>query len=1089
MKAAIRWAIQNSPAMNTIMVALLTVGAASLFLMRREIFPEFDLEIVLITVPYPGASPSEVEEGICQKLEESVRSINGIKKQTAVAQEGAGFLVLELETSVPDVQKILSDVRSEVDRVKPQLPGLAEDPEVEQITLRQVAIRVGLLGPDLETAESELALREVAERVRRDLLLLPSISQANIIGARDYQIDVEIAEGNLRKYGLTLQQVGRIIRRENIEIPGGSMKTDSQDVLLRGKNKRLLGDEIAEIPLVTTTDGAVLTVGDLAEMKDDFTDDPAINLINGRPGMVISIDRTSTEDLLAIVDSVHDYVDEAALPPGYELTTWQDTGVDVRDRINLLRRNGIQGLILVFLVLAVFLDLRLAFWVALGIPISVLGACGILLYCGATLNMISLFAFLLALGIVVDDAIVIGENIYAHREQGKNFVQAAIDGAYEVLPSVTASVTTTIIAFVPLFYVSGVMGKFIAVLPLAVIAMLLISLAESTFILPCHLAHDRNLFMRVLAIIFYPVRLLGSLMHALQAGVASLLSKGVEKAYLPALRWAIRNPLIVSSLAASIFLVTIAFLPAGITPWVVFPKLDSNWVEAKVTFPDGTPTSVTLQATKTIEDAFNRLNDRHAEQGMPLKRLVHRAVGEVTSAGTLGPDSRTSGGHVGNVFIELTDTSQRTITSEEILDQWRGETDAIAGVDSLTYGTPEMGPGGVPIEFKLLAHPEHMAELEAAVEACKEELAKESKYPGVVDIRDDSRPGKLEYQLSVKDNARSMGITAADLAETVRASYYGEEVMRLQRGRHEVRLMVRYPEEDRRSLASFDEIRVRGADGAERPLTELASVRVERGYSEINRVDQLRSITITADIRENEGNARENVALFKRDFESELVERFPNVSIRWEGQAEQSRESMRSLFLGFIVAMLSMFVLLTVEFRSYFQPLIVLAIIPFGLVGAIWGHALLGLPITMFSVFGLVALAGVVVNDSIVLMDFINHRRREGVDFYEAVVLAGQRRFRPVVLTSLTTVAGLTPIMLETSFQAQVLIPMAASLCFGLMLATVLVLFLVPVFFSFYGRLILGIKFPAASPSHPNSKPAFPAAPLPQDSQEEVLAK
>jgi multidrug efflux pump subunit AcrB len=786
------------------MIALMAVGAASLFLMRREIFPEFDLEIILISVPYPGASPSEVEEGICQKLEESVRSINGIKKQTAVAQEGAGFLVLELESNVPNVQKILSNVRSEVDRTKPQLPELAEDPEVEQITLRQVAIRVGLLGPTSETAESELALREVAEQARRELLLLPSISQANMIGARNYQIDVEVKEDTLRKYGLTLQRVAQIIRRENIEIPGGSMKTESQDVLLRGKNKRLIGDDIAEIPLVTTPDGVVLTVADLAEVKDDFTDDPAINLIDGRPGMVISIDRTSTEDLLAIADDVHHYVATAKLPPGYELRTWQDSAVDVRDRINLLRRNGIQGLILVFQVLAFFLDLRLAFWVALGIPIAVLGACGILLYCGATLNMISLFAFLLALGIVVDDAIVVGENIYAHRERGKNFVEAAVDGTYEVLPSVTASVTTTVIAFVPLFYVSGVMGKFIAVLPLAVIAMLLISLAECAFILPCHLAHENNLFLRVLSVLFFPIRLLGTVIHAIHASVTKLLAVVIKSFYVPALGWAIRNPLIVCSFAASIFFVTVAFLPAGITPWVVFPKLDSNWIESKVVFPDGTPTPSTLAATKQIEDAFMRMNDKYdVQQDMPLKRLVHRAVGEVNSPGALGPDSRTSGGHVGNVFIELTDTSQRTITSEEILDEWRHEVGAIPGVDSLTFGTPEMGPGGVPIEFKLLAPAKYMEELEAAVEACKEELANASKYPGVVDIRDDSRPGKLEYQLAVKDNARAMGITAADLAETVRASYYGEEVMRLQRGRHEVKLMVRYPEKDRRSLAGF----------------------------------------------------------------------------------------------------------------------------------------------------------------------------------------------------------------------------------------------------------------------------------------------
>ncbi|HUG70158.1 MAG TPA: efflux RND transporter permease subunit [Pirellulaceae bacterium] len=1080
MKAAIRWATQNSPAVNTLMVVVMLVGIGSLFLMRREVFPEFDLEIVLISVPYPGASPSEVEEGICQKLEEAVRSINGIKKQTSVAQEGGGHLVLELENNVSNVQKILSDIRSEVDRI-PSFPELAEDPEVQQITLRQVAIRLGVLGPDVNTPDAELALREVAERVRTGLLLLPAVSQANLIGVRDYQIDVEVSEDTLRKYGLSLQQVGQIIRRENIEIPGGSMKTESQEVLLRGKNKRLLGDEIASIPLVTTPDGVVLTVGELGNVKDEFTDDSAINLINGRPGLVISIDRTATEDLLAIVDAVHEYVDSTELPPGYELTTWQDSGVDVRDRINLLRRNGIQGLFLVFLVLAVFLDLRLAFWVALGIPISVLGACALLLYVGATLNMISLFAFLLALGIVVDDAIVIGENIYAHRQQGKDFTSAAIDGAYEVLPSVTASVLTTIIAFVPLFYVSGVMGKFIAVLPLAVIAMLVISLAESTFILPCHLAHRDNLFMTGLSYALYPFRLLSWLLHLVQRQVARVLGFVIQSLYMPALRWATANPAIMLSSAFSILVVTLAFVPAGITPWLIFPKLDSNWIEAKVTFPDGTPSAVTDLATRQIEDAFDRINDRWAQRGMPLKRLVHRAVGQVVAPGSLGPDSRTDGSHVGMVFIELQDTSKRDITSEEILSAWRQETGEIAGVDTLTYGTPEMGPGGAAIEFKLLAPAEHMEELEAAIEACKTELADAGRYPGVVDIRDDSRPGKLEYQLNVKESAKAMGITAADLAETVRASYYGEEVMRLQRGRHEVKLMVRYPEADRRSLAGFDGIRVRGTDGAERPLTELADVRVERGYSEINRVDQLRSITITGDIKELEGNARENVAKFRTEFAPKLAAEFPHVRIRWEGQAEQSTESMQSLFYGFIVALLAMYVLLTVEFRSYFQPIIVLAIIPFGIVGALWGHALLGLPLTMFSLFGLVALTGVVVNDSIVLMDFINHEIKAGVRVHDALIAAGTRRFRPVILTSLTTVAGLTPIMLETSFQAQVLIPMAASLCFGLMLGTVLVLFLVPVVFSLYGRWILGVPF-----AEPTVAPlALLAEPVPTELSDE----
>ncbi len=1103
MKSIIKWAIHNSPAMNTLMVAVLVVGVAGLMGMRSEVFPEFDLEVILITVPYPGASPGEIEEGICQKLEEAVRAVDSIKKQTAVAQEGAGHLVLELEPRV-NVQRVLNEVRSEIDRI-PSFPDLAEDPEVKQISLRQVAIRLGVLGPVVASpeaaADTELALREVAERVRTDLLLLPSISQANLVGARDYQIDIEIPEETLRKYDLSLEQVAGIVRRENIELPGGSMKTASQEVLLRGKNKYLTGEEIAKIPLITRDDGLVLTVDDLGDVRDEFTDEAAINLIDGSPGLMITIDRTSNEDLLEICEQVHHYVDTVELPAGYKLITWQDTSVDVRDRMELLKWNGIQGLILVFIVLAIFLDLRLSFWVALGIPVAVLGSCAVLWATGQSLNMISLFAFLLALGIVVDDAIVIGENIYAHRQRGDDLMTAAVQGAYEVLPSVSASVSTTIIAFVPLLFVSGVMGKFIAVLPVAVIAMLVISLLESTFILPCHLAHTHHKFFRIFGVAFYLLRPLAWLVHAINGRMEHWLEMLIGRVYQPVLRWTLHHAMIVIALALALFIFTVAFVPAGITPWNIFPKLDSNWIQAKVTFPDGTPTAITDAATKRLEAALIEVNRGPAEQGEPLLKLVHRGVGEVVAPGSLGPDSRTSGSHVGMVFVELHDTSQRSLKSEDILAQWRAAADGISGFDSLTFGTPEMGPGGTAVEFKLVAPAEKMDQLEAAVEACKAELARADKYPGVVDLVDDSRPGKWEYQLQIKETAKSMGISTMDLAETVRASFYGAEVMRLQRGRHEVKLMVRYPERDRKSLASLDEIRMRTDDGDERPITEFAEFNVERGYSEINRVDQLRSITITADIVEGEGNARETVkelqlammgqpepkALEKLaarlvvlvggsqpefDRQPGFLAQYPDVRVRWEGQAEQSNESMASLGMGFIVAMFSMFALLTLVFRSYLQPLIILCTIPFGLSGAILGHAAMGLPLTMFSLFGLVALTGVVVNDSIVLIDFINKRLAAGDDLRDAIIAGGSRRFRPVVLTSLTTIAGLTPILLETSFQAQILIPMANSLCFGLALATVLVLVLVPAFYWVYGRLVLG--YPADPGTTPTPQANHP---------------
>ncbi len=1009
------------------------------------------METILITIPYPGASPEEVEEGICQKIEESVQSISGIKKKTAVAREGSGFLILELESDIPDVQKTLAEVRSEIDRI-PSFPEMAEDPEIKQITFRQPAIRVGILGPNQSGPEAELKLREITERVRRDLLQLPSVSQANIIGGRDYQIDVEISETTLRKHGLSLQQVADIIRRQNLELPGGSMKTDSQEVLLRGKNKQTVGEEIAKIPLVTSEGGVVLSVDDLGDVQDEFADTTAINLIDGSPGMTISIDRTASEDLLTIVNEVKEYVAKQKVPEGYELKTWRDRSVDVRDRMELLSRNGLQGLVLVFLVLALFLELRLAFWVALGIPIAILGAGAVLLFSGHTLNMLTMFAFLLALGIVVDDAIVIGENIYAHRQEGKPLLKAAIDGTAEVVPAVIASVATTIIAFMPLMYVSGVMGKFIAVMPVAVIAMLLISLFESTFILPCHLSHKRGMFLMVVEWLLYPLKPFAMLFGWLNRHTSQFLDWFIARCYMPSLRQAIRNPAMSISTAAALMMICFGLIAGGIAPWSIFPKLDNNSIEGKVIYPDGTPSSVPDDATQRMERALAQINQKYAQaQNMPLVKLTRRSVGSVSAQGPMGEGDKNPAVNMGSVSVELVPPEERTLTSQQIIKEWREACGEFPGTQSVSFRSQSMGPDGLPIEFKLLADHTNIEALEAAVEKVKSKLG---EYAGVTDISDGSTPGKWEFQLKIKDKAQSMGVSVADLAETVRASYYGAEVMRLQRGRHEVKLMVRYPEDDRRSLTNFEEIRIRTGDGVERPLTEIADVTVARSYGEINRIDQMRAITISADMDESLGNTAEVMRELQTNAMPKLLEEFPGVHVRYEGEAEQTKDSVSSMFKGFVIAILGMFVLLTVQFRSYLQPLLILAIIPFGAIGAVMGHAIMGLPISLFSLFGLVALTGVVVNDSIVLVDFINRRIQDGLPLKEALLDAGQRRFRPVMLTSITTVAGLAPMLAETSFQAQILIPMAVSLCFGLLLATVLVLYLVPVFYLVYHKAV-----------------------------------
>lgn len=1071
MKRILAWAISNAPGMNVLMLGLMLVGGFSLFQMRREVFPQFELEVVLITVPYPGSTPRDVEEAICQKIEEAIRSIEGIKKVSSIAREGSGFVLAELRSDIDDVQKVMNEIDREVDRI-PSFPDLAEDPQIQQITFRDAAIRLGIAGPNIRTRESELRLREVAEQVRDDVLVLPAVSSASIMGTRPYQIDVEISEQTLRSYGLSLGQVASIIRSQNVELPGGQLKSEGQEVLLRAKNKGRVGEDIAKLPLVTQPGGVVLTVGDLGTVRDEFEDIASGGEINGRPAMVVNVERTKAEDLLSMVDQVRAYAANKKLPDGYELMIWGDTSVEVRDRLNLLLRNGAQGLFLVFLVLTLFLEMRLAFWVALGIPISILGA-GVALSIGdQTLNMLSLFSFLVALGIVVDDAIVVGENIYAHIQMGKPLRDAAIDGTMEVFGSVAASVTTTCIAFAPMFFVSGVMGKFMAVIPFAVIAMLVISLWESIFVLPSHLAHKHSGFFRVIEVLLYPLRPIGLLLRKASDGATIGLQRFCDNVYIPALRFSLRYPFIPIAVALAMMLGTFGMVRGGVVQSILFPKTDGNNLQATISYPDGTPEIEVRAATRRIEQAIRTVSsrvgiDRAAEMsvgGAPVTpqsiyvnedeneigdgpvRLTYRDVGTITNLQNQAGGGA-DGGHVGQVFVELFDTRIREMSSDDLIAAWREEAGSFPGAERITFSSVNVGPGGKPIEFKLLASSDAEEQLLAATEETKQRLG---DFVGVYDIADDNTPGKFEFQFRVKDSALSTGVTPTELGQTVRNAYFGSEVMRLQRGRHEVKLMVRYPEDERDSLVDFREVRVATADGVQRPITELAEIELSRGFSEINRVDQLRSITISADLDEQKNNSDVIINTLQSEFVPQLLQKYPGVSVRWEGQREQSRESVGSLKRGFGIALLAMYVLLVLQFRSYVQPALIMCIIPFGMIGAVWGHALLGIPLTLFSMFGLVALAGVVVNDSIVLIDFINNRIRTGVPANEALIEAGSRRFRPIILTSATTIAGLLPLLTEKSFQAQLLIPMAASLAFGLMLATGLVLLLIPVFYKIY---------------------------------------
>ncbi len=1052
MKKFLRWSISNTPAMNMIMLVVLGFGLYCGDNLRRETFPNFDLEMISVSVPYPGATPDEVEEGICQKIEEAVRTVEGIKKITSTASESSGSVLIELRSDVPNVDRTLNEIRGEVDRI-PSFPELAEDYDVKRAKMQETILNIGVLGPPIETAQDELALREVAERIRDDLLLLPAISQVNLVGSKNYQVDIEIPEATLRSYGLSLREVSNIVRKENCKRPGGTIRARSQEINVRTDNQRYHAKELAELPIVSQPGGSVLKLGDLGFVRDEFVDSPSQTLINGKPGIALAVQRNTNEDLLEMVDQLKAYAAKAQLPEGYSLLTWGDRSVHVRQRLDLLIYNGLQGLLIVFILLTLFLDIRLAFWVAMGIPFSVLATCLWLYFTGETLNMLSMFAMIMALGIVVDDAIVIGENIFSHRKKGKPFFQAAVDGTAEVFPSVAASVTTTVIAFLPLLFVSGIMGKFVAVLPAVVIAMLVGSLFECVFILPCHLAHRDSAVFSAIHLVFYVFSWVVRPIHWLNQKASQGMDWFIRMAYFPALGWVLRWRSVFLAGNVALLLLGVAAVRGGLIPFVFFPKIDSSEIQATVSFPNGTPAAVTDRWTRHIEDSFWRVIDQYDIPKEELTEHAFRVVGMKLSGRGRNLSSSMGGGsgHFGSVEVALVDGDRRSIPSSEIIRRWREEVGVIPGAEEVAFEVSHAGPGGVPIEFKLRAKKEDAQSLHEAVERCKTRLA---EYPGVFDISDSDVPGKWEFRLRIKEDAYSMGVRPDDLANTVRAIYFGDEVMRIQRGRHEVKIMVCYPREDRRSLANFNEIRVQTPDGTQRPITELADIEVVRGYSTITRHNQLRAITIKADVNENTANASEILGEMRGDFFPDLLAELPGVSVFWEGQQERRSESFGSMLTGFLVALLGMYILLSMEFRSYLQPILILIIIPFGAIGAIAGHGLMGFPICFFSVFGLVALSGIVINDSIVLIDFVNMKIREGVPLTDAITQAGTQRFRPVVLTSTTTVGGLLPIMTETSLQAQLLIPMAISIAFGVLFAMVLVLFLIPVLYSLYAQAL-----------------------------------
>jgi multidrug efflux pump subunit AcrB len=1046
-----RWSIKNHVTVNLVMVFIIVAGLVTVMQMRREMMPQFALDMIVVSVDYPGSSPEEVEEGICIKIEEQIEGIEGIDRIISTARESNGEVVVELESGV-DVQKVLDEIKAEVDRID-TFPEEAEEPLVLEIINRDPTIYIAAYGD-----VSERSLRQAAEKIRDDLLdprvvsqiesktkrgfwstfkfKQPEvITQIELVGVRDYEIAIELSEDNLRRYGLTFDQVVSAVQAGSIDLPGGRIKTAQGEILVRSKGQLYIGKEFEDIPLITLADGTVVRLGQVATVIDGFADDDIKARFNGKPAAVVRISRTSEQDIIEISNIARNYVaaQDYQMNTDIDLAIWGDLSILVRDRIDLMLRNGAQGITLVFIALALFLNFRLAFWVAIGIPISFMAAFLVLNAFGQTVNMISLFAFIMTLGILVDDAIIVGENIYTHYHRGKSPAAAVVDGLKEVGGPVVMAVSTTVVAFLPLMFIAGIMGKFIAVMPMAVVIILIVSLGEALIILPAHLK---------LALTQSEKRKakLNSWHERMRKRIEGLLQSTIKRIYTPAIHYVVRNRYFTFSIGVGVLIISLGIVAGGYVPFVFFPKGESDWLIAEINYPLGTPVNLTESAVAHLETqafALNTAFSDFTEENGELVQNTFALVGLIPRRDWKPPQI---GSHVGEVWVELVTSGERPgISTNEILNRWRNQVGELPGIDRLAFFTLEGGPAGNAIEIQLSG--DDFDQLSRAADALKKEI---ETYPGTYDISDNFRPGKQERKLRVKAGARSIGVTMRGLARQVRQAFYGEEALRIQRGRDDVKVMVRYADQQRSSLSGFDEMRIRTGDGREIPIEEVADITHGRAYSIINRVDRKRTVTVISDIDETTGNASQIVADLKANFLPRLVERYPGVSFDLEGQAKRTGESVDSMKSGYLLAMMGIFLLLASQFRSYIQPVIIMMAIPFGLIGAVFGHLVMGKEFTIISLFGIVALSGIVVNDSLILIDFINRAARSGVDVETAVVQSGKARFRPVLLTSITTIAGLLPILLERSFQAQFLIPMAISICFGLLAATVLTLLYVP---------------------------------------------
>ena len=1019
MHSLIAWFARNSVAANLLMIFIIVWGLTTLATrLPLEVFPSFEADTVIIPVPFRSASPAEVEEGVTIKIEEEIQDIIGIKRITSTAREGVGTVYVDVAKGY-DTGKVRDEIDQRLGRIR-NFPADVETPSAQIPQHNREVISVVVAG-----ALPEKELRALAAGLRDDLEALPNVSSVQLSGARDFELSIEVSEQTLSRYDLTLADVARAINNTSLDLAAGSIRTAGGEVLLRTKGQAYGSADFRDVVVISKANGTRVTVGDIATVRDGFEEKALVQAYNGQRSIEIDVFRTGLQSAITVADEVKQYLVEAqeTMPYGVTLGYWRDASRIVKARLTTLLSSAVQGGLLILILLTLFLRFWVAMWVFIGVPVAILGGIVMMPFLGVTVNLISLFAFILVLGIVVDDAIVTGENIYTHMRRNPDGVQAAIDGTQEVAVPVTFGVLTTVAAFLPLLMIDGVRGQIFAQIPMIIIPVLLFSIVESKFVLPAHLSHlnyHKNTPPNVLA--------------RMQYRIADGFEWSIAHLYQPVLATALRNRYLVLSLFVGTAIVIFSLVGSGNLRFVFFPRVQSEIARASLEMPDGTPFDVTQGHIDRMTAAVQQLRDKYVdpETNEPV------IEGIMSTAGSSGGNS--NGSHLGRVMFEIVPPEERTleVSSARLVNEWRRAIGEIPGARNVSYRA-EIGRGGSPIDVEISGF--DFSELRDVAGLIEKQL---QRYPGVSDVSNTFEGGKQEIQLSIKPAAAQLGITLSMLAQQVREAFLGTEVQNIQRNRDDVNVIVRYPEAERRSIDSLQRLNIRTGDGKNVPLSAVAEVQMGRGFSVIKRVDRRRTVNVQADLNKDVANV-EGIKADLVTFGESIKDTYPNIRISLEGEAREQRESFASLRLGLWFVLLIIYTLLAIPFRSYLQPLLVMLVIPFGVVGGILGHMVMGMDLSIMSYMGMLALCGVVVNDSLVLVDYVNRRRREGVALLDAVRSAGVARFRAVILTSLTTFFGLIPLIFETSTQAQFLIPMAVSLGFGILFATVVTLLLIPV--------------------------------------------